>query len=413
MSTGTLATGDRKRTVLSALPTFPLRGVWSVRLEVDADEDDPLVVGPATLLLAADNEGEPVELVGTIVEIDASTFEGRATAILVAGKGMLATTILPVRTYQQSPNEVPLPTLVFDAIEESGEVLDDDAAIVGMFVPRWHRAGGATAAALLDRLAERYGFTWRMSDDGIVQLAVDEWPEADIEAAGLYLEGPEDAHDRTLAGSVARASIRPGTTVRGRRIEEVSYSLDESGLRVLLRWGDGTGAGGLRGDIEAATRRATPNPIYRSLHAAVVRRQNIDGTLDLDAENDTLGGITAVPYRPGIVGCRLVIAEGENVLVGFDDGDESQPFTITHDAIPPATGKAVARVGDAVRVGELSFAATADANGGIGSITITLTPFGGSPTVVGTISPVGPPISVGLSGKITTGSSEVFIRADA
>lgn len=255
MSVGTVVVGEFEWTVLSALVTFPLRGIWTIRVEVDADEDDPLPTGPAAFTLAADNEGAPVELVGAILEVDNSTHEGRATALLVGGKGGLASTLLPARTYQQTPFEVPLSTLIADAIEEAGEVLDDDVAVAQQFVPRWHRAGEATAAELLDRLAERYTVTWRMGDAGIVQLAVDEWLDADTEAAGLLIEGLENAHDRTIAGSVARASIRPGVVVRGKRIEEVIYVLDESGLRCMLRWGDGTGAGGLRGDLEAATRR--------------------------------------------------------------------------------------------------------------------------------------------------------------
>jgi len=412
VSTGILTTADeREWVVLSANIVFPYRGVWTARFEVDADEDDPLPIGKATLILAADNEGEPIELVGTIQDVDATTAEGRATAMLVAGNGTLTSALLDARTYQQAPLEVPLSSIITDAIEESGEVLDDDVAVVGFVVSRWHRVKGITAAKLLDRLAERYGFTWRMTDDGLAQLAIDEWLDADIEAAGFFFEGPEDAIERTIAGSVARASLRPGTVVRGRRIEDVVYTLDETGLRVLLRWGDGNVIGGFRGDHEKSIHRALPMPAYHGFHSAIVRRQNANGTLDLDAEDPQIGGITEVPYRPGIVNCRLVITEGKRMLLGFQDGDESKPFALTLDAMTTA-GKAVARVDDSVRCGTISFVASPDANGGIGSIAISYTPPGGL-AAQSILLPDEVPISFNLSGLIRTGSQEVFIRGNS
>ncbi len=410
MSTGILATADeREWTALCANVAFPFRGIWTVRLEVDADEDDPLLIGPATFILAADNDGEPIELIGTITEVDATTSEGRATALLVAGNGTLARAFLDARTYQQAPLEVPLSSILTDAIEESAEALDDDVAVAGLVVSRWHRVGGMTAAQLLDRLAERSTFTWRMGDDGFVQLTIDGWLEADIEAAGFFFEGPEDAIERTIAGTVARASLRPGTTVRGRRIEEVIYTLDETGLRVLLRWGEGVGPGGLRGDLEESVRRALPMPAYQGMHSAIVRRQNSNGTLDLEADDPRIGGITEVPYRPGIVGCRLVIAEGKRLLLGFEDGDETQPYATSFDAMPE-DGKAVARVDDPTGNGTMTFTATPDANGGIGSITIVYTPPGATAST-GLLLPNGVPVSFALKGVITLGSPEVFIRA--
>lgn len=414
MTVGILQTADgREWTVLSGTPLFPLRGLWTARIEVDADQDDPLPAGAAVLLLAADNEGEPIELIGTIPASDVSTFEGRATALLVAGEGKLSTVKLPARTYQQAPLDVSALTIALDAIGEAGEFFNDDIDRIpsDFAVARWHRAGGSTGAQLLDRLAERLGVGWRADDGGLISIAAEEWPAADLEGAGFFAEGPEDTINRSLEGSVARASIRPGTTLAdGRRIEEVIYMLDARGLRVMLRWGPGDGMGGLRGDFERQARRAAPPLVYRELHPATVRRQNEDGTLDLDADDEAIGGITSVPYRPGIVGCRLVISEGERVRLGFEGGDEARPYATAWDSDETAN-KGVARKDDPVDVGSMSIAAAPHPSGAIASLTITFTPPGGTPTTV-QILPGSPPLSLPMSGTIARASEEVFIRGD-
>lgn len=410
MSASILQTSDaREWTVLSGTIVFPLRGIRTARLEVDADEDNPLPPGPAVLFLAAENDGEPVELIGTILPDDVHTFEGRATVLLVAGEGKLNTAALPARTYQQAPLDVSALTIALDAIGEAGEFFDDDVnRIPSTFAAsRWHRAGGATAAQLLNRLAERFGVGWRVDDGGLVSIGAEGWPAADIAGAGLFVEGPEDAINRTLEGSVDRASLRPGTTLEdGRRIEEVIYSLDGQGIRVMLRWGPGVGAGGLRGDFDTQARRAIPPLAYREMHAATVRRQNDDGTLDLEGESEAIGGITSVPYRPGVVGCRLVIGEGERVRLGFEGGDEAQPYAVAWDSDETAN-KGVARVDDPVDVGTISIAAVAGP-GGIASFTVTYAPPIGAAVIVPVVP--GTPVQFPLSGIITRGSTEVFLR---
>lgn len=419
MTLAVIATEARDHDVLSGDITFPRRGVWCARLDVDADEDDPLVVGPCKIVLAEDNEGEEVEISGTIVEIDASTFEGRATAVIFGGTGALSKTVLPARTYQQTPDEVPIIALIADAIQEGGESYDDDPSedLLGIFVSRWHRAGGSTAADLLDRLAELFGLTWYISDDGLVAIELDVWPEADLEAAGFFLEGPEDAIDRTIEGTVARASLRPGCIVRGRKIEEVVYTIDESGLRCVLRWGEGIGRGGIRGELDRAVKMSLPNRAYHETYEVTVRRQLADGTLDVEADNELVGGVTSVPYYPGLIGCRMVIAEGTRATLAFLAGDETKPcilsferhvYTPLVDVNNPDV--AVARVNDAVNVGTLTLTAASDGAGGISTIAVTYTPPAGEEQIV-SIAP-GIPVSVALTGIITTGSPEVFLRAN-
>lgn len=425
MSLATLTDEDgRIWTVLTATVLFPLRGVWTARIELDADEGDPPFPGSAKLSFAADDgdeeEGPPVELFGTIAEDDIATFEGRATALLVAGAGTFATQALEAKCYQQAPLPVPVLSLVQDAAAEAGEATADiETALSGLTVERWQRAAGRTAAQLLSRLAELFTtleLGWRMNDAGALVVAAEEWPDADIKDAEFFEQGPEDGINRTIAGTVGRASLRPGAVVNGRRIEEVCYELDENGLRVLMRYGAGVGAGGLRGDIEAQTRAAIPPLDYRELHAATVRRQNLDGTLDLDADDARIGGITAVPYCPGIVDCRMVLPEGERVRLGFEGGDERKPFATGWDRFAPPTfaehqGKGIACRDDAVACGSFTFVGAPDGQGGLGSITVTYSPNVGAPQM-GIITPAGTPVQIDIGGNITEASSRVLLRRD-
>lgn len=410
------ASDGQLRTVLAGTIVFPLRGLWTARGEVDANEDNPVPAGPATLILAGDNDDGRVELAGWISEGDVETFEGRATFLLVAGAGALASQALPAKTYQQAPFPVPVLSLVKDAAEETGEALDDATAeaLAGVEVPRWHRAAGRSARQLYDRIAERLGYAWRATDAGAVLFTVDTWEDVDERDVGLFVTGPDDAINRTIEGTIGAAGLRPGVTLRGRRIEEAIYTLEEggAGLRVMLRYGAGEGAGGLQGDLEAATRAAMPPLVYREPHAAAVRRQNADGTLDLQADDARIGGITAVPYKPGVVGCRLVFAEGERVRLGFEGGDEAAPYATAIDADETAA-KGVARKDDQVNCGSLTVSATPDGTGGISTIAIIFQPPGSSALGPYVVTPGGPPVTVPLSGKIVTASQEVFLRGDA
>jgi hypothetical protein len=417
VSVGTLVQGEREFTVLSALVTLPLRGISSFRLEVDADEDDPIAEGRALLRLLADNGGEPEEFNGTIENVDAETHEGRATCVMVAGRGMLAKALISAKTYQQAPFPVDISAIATDAIIEAGEDFEDDIALATITIPRWHRVS-MTAAQLLDRLAERFGFNWRMNNAGRVEFFVEEWSNADELAAGLIIEENDNAHDRTMAGSVSRASLRPGTIVRDRRIEEVHYLLDEDGLRVMLRWGTGLGAGGLREDHTIAVKRSLRPFEYYCPHEVTVRRQNLDGSLDVEADDPAIGGLTAVPYYPGVVVCRLNVAERTRALLAFIGGDESKPCIVGFERFvepglvdSPFQGRAVARVNDSVPIGTITFIAASDGSGGISAISIAYTGAEGSTQNI-VVAPT-LPASINLTGIIATGSPEVFLRADS
>lgn len=404
---------EEPRTILGGSIVFPLRGVWVARIEVDANEENPLSSGAVRIVVASDDELEPVELFGTIRADDVRTWAGRAQAVVVGGLGLLGRVLLPAKAYQQAPFPTPLASIALDAISECGEQFDGDESRIPsnlLEVARWHRAGGRTAAQLLDRLASLYGLSYRVADDGRLLIGLEQWSSAALEDAGFFAIGPDDGIAKVLAGSIKRASVRPGTALHdGRRIEEITYELTLDGIQAKLRFGVGDGSGGVRGDYEAALRRALPSTTYLALHAATIRKRNADGTLDLEADNADISGVPSVPCLPGLPGCAIEPQEGDRVLLGFASGNEWAPYVAGFEQSASAM-RGVARVADSVDVGSLRLIAAPDAGGGIASITMIYTPPRGSPAAV--IVAPGSPVDIMLSGIIQTGSAEVKLRGD-
>jgi hypothetical protein len=418
MSIAVLEASTGPIAVLSGHVRMPLRGLWLAFLELDVDAGEHVTIGPIELVIAGDDGQSVTRLRGTVLEDDVVADEGRARCIVRGGAGLLHAARLSQRDYLKSPFDVSVGLIVRDAVEDASELLADDAVelLSTIRVPRWHRAGGCSAVEVLDRLAELFAFTWRLDDDGAVRVRLlEEYPELDASVAEQVVRtGLDDAYSKTIEVAPPAAVIRPGQTVLGRRIDEVVYRIDSSSLRAELYYGIG---GGTASDVAATVRAAIPSLVYREIHDATVRRQNLDGSLDIEADDPRVGALSSVPYCPGIVGCRLVFAEGDRVRLAWQNGDETRPFAFAPEMLQKPTlppefapwGVGVARVGDRVTGGAMQFVATPDANGGIGAIVITYqSPLG--TTTMGTLLPGGVPLVFDISGKIQTGSSEVFIR---
>ncbi len=416
---GVLETSTGPIAVLSGHARMPLRGIWTGFLELDLDVGIDVPIGPVDLVLAGESGFATATFRGTILKGDAISDEGRARCIVHGGAGQLATMPLSQRDYLKSPFDVSVGLIVRDAVLDAGEILATgvEESLAALRVPRWHRAGGCTGKEVLDRLAERFMLTWRLDDDGAVNVRLTEEypPVAASIVEQLVRTGIDDGYSKMLELAPPSATIRPGQTVFDHQVSEVVYRLDGTGLRVELYYD--IVQGGTASEFGNAVRAAMPSLLYREIHDATVRRQNSDGTLDLEADDAGVGVLSSVPYAPGIVGCRMVFVEGNRVRLTWQNGDESRPIVFAPDMLPKpldlrSWGVAVARVGDIARVGSMSFVASPDANGGIGSISIIYTPQDGSSTFVGMLLPNGVPVTVQMGAQITTGSSEVYIRGD-
>lgn len=222
MSLAVLETAAQSYDVLEGALSLPLRGVWSARLELDADTE---VTGAATLVLARDDGADPQRFVGTITR--SKLHEGRARLILAGGAGRLkgprAPTLAP-RSYVGTPTPLRLSTVVGDICQDAGETLAPAAlaTLDALSLPRWTRAAGPGGTAL-EALAEAGALEgWRVLPDGTVTAGPETWPT--FEPVGFY-EQHEDGQLLAIEGAPEAADILPGMVVGGRRISEVVYSM--------------------------------------------------------------------------------------------------------------------------------------------------------------------------------------------
>lgn len=142
--------------------------------------------------------------------------------------------------------------------------------------------------------------------------------------------------------------------------------------------------------IEGAIRALVPVD-YLAIYPCKVIAQQANGSLDLRPERAGLPDLSGVPIRCGLPGCKVTVAAGARVLVGFEGGRPDAPYAALWVESAPATkieidgeivfnaGTAeVARKGDAV--GTLSGTTAA------GPVTFTYTPPGAAPSVGPTVS---------------------------
>lgn len=334
--------GGSSHDILDGDLALPRIGVWTARAEIDADA--ALAVGAdVTIALARDKGGAPTRFAGRVVECVA--WQGRARVIIAGGRASLADKLAPrlaSRSYVAAPHPVPVLEVVRDILADAGEALAAGAetALAGLVVSRWLRAAGTGAEALRELSAGR--FAWRVLGDGTVWAGVETWPTAaPVATAGLY-ETRDDGFTLTSETAPESADIVPGTVVLGRQIVEVRYTFGAA-TRAALTYGESTLAELYRATVAAAG----PHPVYGRTHAATVRAQHADDTLDLEVDTADVGAVTHVPLRLGLLGARCIVPEGTRVRLAFENGDPSRPYAAGLDADPSAA-RGVARTGDTV-----------------------------------------------------------------
>lgn len=388
MSSAAIVTPTGSFDVLEGSLNLSLRGPWFSRVEIDAEVAP---VGQATLVLARDDGGPASKFIGTITH--SSVWQGRARAVIVGGAGRISGEIAPslrARNYEPRPLPIKVSTIVEDIASDAGETLTAgvQTALGALAVPRWLRAAG-TAASALDALARILGLGWRVLGDGTLWIGVETWPLA-ADVAGLYQQG-DDGHPLVIEAAQESASMIPGTVVLKQRIREVVYSVSDA-ARCELYYGPSAV------ELFATAVQSNELPqVYRETHAATVRAQNSDDTIDLEVDDARILRIASVPLRVGIPGARVLVDEKTRVRLVFEDGDPSKPYATSIDADPTAS-KGVARIDDTVNLGTLSYT---------------------GPGVLTWVDPTVPPIiatkvisstPVPLRGLISSGSAKVMIR---
>jgi hypothetical protein len=353
---GFISSSLGRHAILSLDLELVLRGVWTATVETG----DPAPTGAVTVELAG--EDGTVDTFAGVVRPGSGEDAGRSRLWIVGGAGGLAGQLV-ARDYT-APRGVGADLVVGRMLADLGEQLAPSSELAGLVVERWHR-GGLTGRQALTLFADRLGLDWRVLASGAVWLGVDSWPAADA-LAGFVERVDHDA--RVIHCRPDGARLRPGVTVLGERIHRVRYLLDEGGLRAELGYGQTD-----REEFRAAIEAVLPPRVYSEIHAATVIEQRSDGTLELQADDVRIGGLSRVPLMVGAPGMRVTVAQGARVRVAFLGGSPERPiaFGLEQDM---SASRGAARVGDGAAAGTL----TVSGGGGAPAL-LSYTPPGGVP----------------------------------
>ena len=191
--------------------TFPISGLWTIDADLDAD-----TLPTGRVAIAADS----FALSGTIQPGRSGDFAGKTTARIVAGNGSLAATVAD-RWYRNVPARI----VVSDLVQATGETLSPTSSLPSMTTSFARLA--LPGASLLELLTAQLGLSWRAIDDGSLWLGTETWPDSGI-TDSMDLWGDEALGVRRVATDAM--TLRPGTTLNGRKITLVRYEVEQDSV---------------------------------------------------------------------------------------------------------------------------------------------------------------------------------------
>jgi hypothetical protein len=172
-------------------------------------------------------------------------------------------------------------------------------------------------------LLDALGATWRVLDDGSVWVGGDAWPDSGW--AHQTLASDEALARQLLAGEAA--TLRPGTTLDGRRVTTCSYVFTDQGVRVEAELGK---ADRLAAAVATMVRGEMRGVDYLAMYPGRILAQSADLlAVDIACDSKTVGGHRDIPLRIGIPGTKVKLttgAGGARAMLGWENGDPQRPF---------------------------------------------------------------------------------------
>lgn len=164
---------------------------------------------------------------------------------------------------------------------------------------------------------------------------------------------------------------------------------------------------GAKKALQALVRAMTQKYDYHAVRAAKVVSQNDDYTLELKPEDEAWPGMSHVPIRTGLPGCRFKVTAGARVLFTFEDGNPTRPVVTGWDEagveriifkagivdLRDEKGRAIACNGDAVIIPSAL---------GIPIGLFMPDPLGVGPPVPLVTPPAGQPMPLGITLRFAT-----------
>jgi hypothetical protein len=387
--------------VHAAKISMPVRGAWHADVDVDAD-----------VLV----EGERLELVGPGIKMSgtarrAGHYAQRGGVRLYAGADGLRTELKAV-----SYRRVFCRQILADLARETGEAfsLSSDAANLSAFVERFTRPRGTASdclAALLDVLPA--GTSWRSLDDGMIWIGQPSWPTTALTMQTL----DDDIKTGVATLASETAELRPGVVFDGRRITRVEHTFEDALVRTEVEYtrdSDESDGSRMLTAFTTLVRRITRGMKFHARRVGTILSQEASGRVAVKLDGADLPGAEGVQLRYGLPGFKAKVPAGTRCTLQYEEGDGRKPVVTSFDgdhvdevSFDGGT-RPVARIDDTTDSGTISWAwATA---AGVGTVTLSYMPSGGTPTVFLAIAAPGltvaptPTGSLSLPGKVTSGN---------
>ena len=338
-------------------------------------EPATLAVGDRVTLTVGD-----VTMVGTVLRV--GTFAARQTVDIVGGAGGWERDV-PAQSYADQDG-VALAAVAADLASVAGETLGTvPSRILGA---AWHRVAGTASSALRDAV----GDVWWVGLDGVTNLSAR--PVATSTAAGsvivesydpttgrAILSAEDDGVSRFLPGARIASDVLPQTIT----ITETILRATTGSVRAEVV-SDVHPMVALVASIVAALTRKT---VFYGLYIYAVLGDTTDasdghGTPPGSTPGGTVSlrnvsGVAGIPdmlsatKAHGIPGAYDTLAAGTLALVGFQEGDPSQPYVALYLPGQPLASKVGIDSADTISLGAytaavpLARAGIVDANQGI------------------------------------------------
>lgn len=287
---------------------MPRIGAWHADILPDATSAAALV-GPVVIVV-----GGSVTFRGTAFRT--GSFRERVGVRVVGGAGGLHTVVTPTQR-----RGVTVGRILTGLLAEGGETLSplSTTSILNTPMTAWAPRAGSLADAighLLDTATP--GAAWRVLDDGTVWVGTETWLPTTANVQVL----DEALTDGSQLVATDLPTLRPGTTLDGRRISAVVHRFEPERVRSSL-WYEGitSTADRLKAALFGLANHALRRVDHFATYSAKVIRQMGDGRLEIRADDPRFRGLAAVAMRPGVHGITTTVRQGARILFGFENGD--------------------------------------------------------------------------------------------
>jgi hypothetical protein len=296
-----------------------LQGTWIADLVIDQVDGTGFSAGTSVTIQTAN-----ISLVGTVIPGRTGDVFDAVHVRVAGGAGGLGATA-------SAQNFIQPGAFVRDVVNalcsDGGETLSAtaDATFLATNLAAWSIKTGTVAQGLLALLALKAPtFSCRILTDGTLWMGTETWPASSGTADILAQDPTENSFDL----GVESPWIVPGVNVSGvGNVNKVTHYIEQTKIRSHVLVDIPGEERGMRADIAGIVAQEMANVDFYGRYECKVIAQSADlSTVDLQPVNAKFAGLQRVPLRLGLPGVTAQFAPGAKVLLGWMEGDPSQPY---------------------------------------------------------------------------------------